>query len=129
MTQVETIPAIYAKIENRPGSLEQIARVFGEKRINIDCISSETVGSTGFVRVLTPRAKEVVDALRHVRIECYESQVVVAPVPNRPGELARVCGDIAATGINVESCFTTADGKLAFRTSDNERCAQLLRKM
>lgn len=129
MVNVENVSAIYAKLENRPGSLERLARVFHERRVNIDAISLETVGSTGFVRILAHRPREAVDALKHAGIESYESPVVVAHVPNKPGELFRICGDIAASGINIESVVTTSDGKLAIRTSDNERTAQILRKL
>lgn len=129
MVAVETIPAVYAKVENRPGSLERVARVFADRRTNIDAISAETIGSTGVVRILAQRPKEVVEALKHAGIESYESQVILAQVPNKPGELSRVLADVAASGINVESVLTTTDGKLAFRTSDNERTAQILRKL
>ena len=128
-SMVENVPAVYAKLDNRPGSLERLARVFQERRTNIDAIAAETVGSTGFVRILAQRPREVVDALKHAGIESYESQVLVASIPNKPGELFRVASEIAAAGINVESILTTADGKLALRTSDNERTAQILRKL
>lgn len=129
MMNVENVHAVYAKLENRPGTLERATRVIGEKRINVDAIGLETVGSTGFVRILSPRSREVLDALKHAGIEAYESQVIVAHVPNKPGELHRAAADIAAAGINVESIVTTADGRLAIRTSDNERASQILRKL
>ena len=129
MVNVETVTTVYAKIDNRPGSLERLARVFHDRKTNIDAITAETVGSTGFVRILAHKPREVVDACKHAGIECYESQAVVASVPNKPGELFRVAGDLAAAGLNVESVFTTAEGKLAIRTNDNERTAQILRKL
>ena len=129
MVNVETVTTVYAKIDNRPGSLERVARVFHDRRTNIDAIAAETVGSTGFVRILAQRPREVVDALKHVDIDCYESQAVVASLPNKPGELFRATADLAAAGLNVEAVFTTPEGKLAIRTNDNERAAQILRKL
>lgn len=129
MVNVETVTTVYAKLENRPGSLERLARVFHERRVNIDAIAADTVGSSGFVRLLTHKPREVVEALKHAGIETYESQAVLTSLPNKPGELFRATADLAAAGLNVESVFTTADGKLAIRTNDVERTAQILRKL
>lgn len=126
---VQTIHAVYVKTENRPGSLERVARALADKRINIDAIAAETVGSTGFVRIVTHRSREVVDALRAANVEAYESQFVLASPPNRPGELAKVCAELAAAGINVEAILTTPEGKLAFRTHDNDLAATILGKL
>ena len=126
---VETIPSVYAKLENHPGTLERAARLLGERRINIEAISLETSGGMGFVRIVTPKAKEAVEALRSQQVEAYESPLVVAPLQNRAGELGRAAAEMAAAGINVEGVVTTADGRLAFRTSDNERAATILRKL
>jgi len=129
MVAVENVHAIYAKLENRPGTLERATRAISDKRINIDAIGLETVGSTGLVRIISPRAREVLDALRHAGLEAYESPLILTQLPNKPGELQRAAADIAAAGINVESIVTTSDGRLAIRTSDNERAVQILRKL
>lgn len=129
MVNVENVAAVYAKLENRPGTLERLTKVLGERRINIDSISLETVGSTGFVRLVVQRPREVVDACKQSGIDCYESQVILVHLPNKAGELHRASADLAASGINVESILTTAEGRLAIRTSDNERAAMILRKL
>lgn len=36
---------------------------------------------------------------------------------------------MAAAGINIEALTTTTDGRLVFRTSDNERAARILREL
>lgn len=129
MVNVENVHAVYAKLENRPGTLERAARAISEKRLNIDAIGLETVGSTGFARFIVQRPKEAVEALKHAGIEAYESQLLVTHLANRPGELHRATAEIAAAGINLEGIVTTAEGRLAIRTSDNERAAQILRKL
>ncbi|HVM46004.1 MAG TPA: ACT domain-containing protein [Candidatus Thermoplasmatota archaeon] len=126
---MENVTAVYVKMENRPGALERISRVFQERRTNIEAIMAETSGPAGYVRILSPKPREMVDLLRQNGIEAYESETVVASVPNKPGEFFRVSADLAAAGINLEAVLTTPDGKLAFRTSDNERAAQILRKL
>lgn len=129
VVNVETVNAVYARLENRPGTLERAARALGERRLNIDTVSLDTNGNVGFARFLTPRSKDAVEALRSAGIEAWESQAVVATLPNRPNELAQAAREVAAAGVNIEAVATTADGRLAFRTSDNERAAMILRKM
>jgi len=129
MTNVEIVHGIYAKLENRPGTLERAAKALGAKHINIDAVTLETSGEQGFVRILTHKSKEAVETLRANGIEAYESQLAVALLSNRPNELARAAGELAAAGVNIEGVLTTTDGRLAFRTSDVERTAQVLRKL
>lgn len=126
---VDTLPAVYARIENRPGELEHVARVLGEKRINIDAISTETVGSTGFVRVSTHKPQEAVDALRAARIDAHLSRFVYAKPPNHPGELAKLLAELAAAGVNVEAVLTTHDGRVAIHTHDDALAARVLGKL
>lgn len=129
MVTVENVHAIYAKIDNRPGTLEHVTKLISEKRLNIDAIGLETVGSTGLVRILSARGREALEVLRQGGVDAYESQLLITQLPSKPGELNRAAADIAAAGINVEGIVTTADGRLAIRTSDNERAAQILRKL
>jgi hypothetical protein len=129
MVAVENVHTIYLKIENRPGTLHRAAKVLGEQRINVDAISLETMGNMGYVRIITPKFREATEALRNAGMECYESPAIVVSLTNRPGELAHASGDLAAAGLNVEGMVTTTDGRLVIRTNDNERAAQVLRKI
>jgi hypothetical protein len=129
MVTAEILNAVYCKIENRPGTLQRAAHALGERKINIDGVSADTWGNAAAVRFVTTRAKEAVDALRHANLEAYESQIVLCQLMNKPNELAHACSELAAAGINVEAVTTTADGRLAFRASDTERTAQILRKL
>lgn len=129
MVHTEVAPAVYVKLENRPGTLDHATRVLRDRRLNIDAMSLETVGSTGFVRILTPRFREALEALRSERIEAHETQLVLARVENKPGEMHRLASELAAAGINVEWVLTTPDGRLAFRTSDNDMAGRILAKL
>lgn len=129
MVAVENIHTLYVKLENRPGTLNRAAKALGDNRINIDALSLETVGNGGYVRIVTPRFREAIEALRSNGIEAYESPALIVSVPNRPSELAHATGDLASSGINVEGMITTTDGRVVIRTSDNDRAAQILRKL
>lgn len=127
--KVEPVTLVYAKLENRPGTLEHAARVLGQKGINVEAVGLETVGSTGFLRVHTQKPQDALAALRSAGVEAFPSEAVVAPLHNKPGELGRAAAELAAAGLNVEAILTTADHRLLVRTNDNERAASILRKL
>lgn len=129
MTNVEVVHAVYARLENQPGTLERAAKALGAKQVNIDAIALETTGSVGIARILTHKAREAVETLRSAGFEAYDTQLVLATIPNRPNELARATAELAAAGLNIESVLTTPEGRVAFRTNDVERTAQILRKL
>lgn len=129
MTHVDIVHAVYARLENRPGSLERAAKTLAQHKINVDGLSVETNGGIGFARLLTHKSKEAVEVLRKANVEAFESELAVVSLPNKQGELARACAELAAAGLNVEGVVTTPEGKLAFRTNDVERTAQILRKL
>lgn len=129
LVNVELTHGVYAKVENRPGALHNVGRVLGDKKINIDALSCETLGSHGIVRLLTTKSKEATLALRQNNIDAYESELLVIHAPNMPGELGRYGAELGAANINIEGVITTAQGRLAIRTSDNEQAAQILRKL
>lgn len=127
--KIEPVTLVYAKLENRPGTLEQAARTLGQKGINVDALSLETVGSTGFLRVQVQKPQDAIAALRSAGIEAFPSEALAAPIANKPGELGRAAAELAAAGLNVEAVVTSTDHRLILRTSDNERAAQVLRKL
>ncbi|MFA5861369.1 MAG: ACT domain-containing protein [Candidatus Thermoplasmatota archaeon] len=129
MTNVEVVHSVYTKLENRPGTLDRAAKVLGAKQMNIDAISLETSGNNAYARFLTHKPREAVEVLKSNGIDAYESQMVVTTLSNRPGELARATAELAAAGLNIEGILTTPEGRLAFRTNDIERTAQILRKL
>lgn len=129
MVNAEIVSAVYLKLENKPGTLEHASRLLGERRINLDAMSLETVGSVGYARFITKKSAEAVTIFRSMSLEAFESELVVASIPNKPNELSRACGELAAAGINIESVLCTPEGRLALRTSDNETATMILGKL
>lgn len=126
---IQTVNVVYVTIENRPGSLARAASALGKANINIDAVSVETNGGQGFARFLTARPSEAVKSLKAAGIQAFESETLVVPIPNRPGELARVASELGAAGINIESVASTPDGKLLVRTNDARASERILQKI
>lgn len=130
MVSVQTQPAVYAKLENRSGTLEHATSVLAEKKIPVDAITLETVGFMGAIRILTEKSQEAAEALRASGIEAHPSELLMATIPSsRPVELARIWAELAAAGVNVESVMTVRDGRLGVRTDNNELAERILGKL
>lgn len=127
--KIEPVTLVYAKLDNRPGTLEHAMQALGQKGINAEAVSLETVGSTGFLRVHAQKPQDALTILRSAGVEAFPSEALLASVHNKPGELGRASAELAAAGVNVEAILTTPDHRLLVRTSDNERAASILKKL
>jgi len=129
MVTVEEGPAVYVKVENRPDALARVTRALVERRIGLDGVSVETMGGTAVVRLVVKQPRRAVAALREMGLDAFESEVLFTAATSRPSALARIAAELAQADVNVEGVVTTADRRLALRTSDNARAAEILRKL
>ena len=129
MVKIEPVTLVYAKLDNRPGTLEYAMQALGHKGINAEAVSLETVGSTGFLRVHAQKPQDALTVLRNAGVEAFPSEALIASVHNKPGELGRASAELAAAGINVEAIVTTPDHRILLRTNDNERAMSVLKKL
>jgi hypothetical protein len=115
-------------LEDRPGTLARVAQTLGNAGINIEGICALTTDTVGIAHLLVPEDRAVdaprileaagiaVDRIRHV---------VVVPCPDRPGELGRVMGRIAAEDINCNLVYLTTSGHVVIGAEDIDRLAAL----
>lgn len=129
MVDTEPLPAVYARLANRPGALAHAADALARRRLNVKSLGVETLDGLAFARLLVTPVEDAIAALREAGVEAYASELVAAKLPNRPGQLARAAAELAAAGVNVEAALATPDRRLAFRTSDNALAAAILGKL
>lgn len=120
-----TIPCI-----NQPGELARIARTLAAKKVNITAIAGEGLGEAGVVRLVVSDPAKAAAALRRAGFRVHVSPVVAVPMPNRPGELAKVCRKLAAKKVNIQSVYGSAAGwlpEIIFHVSDTAKARQILK--
>lgn len=119
-------------VENRPGSLGEVASILAEEGVNIEAIMLE--GSLDFgvarLRVDQPRVAETALNSRGFP-KVTLGDVLRLDLPNTPGELAKVCDRLAEVGVNIEYVFGTAgeaDGEsdLVLKVDDLDRAREAL---
>ncbi len=126
-----TVRCCTVPLANKPGQLAEVTRALADEKINIEAFESEGLGEVGYVRLYTSDADKTENILRKKGFACIGTQLVEATLPNRPGELTKVCRALAEADINIESCFGTAgtgpgEGRILLRVSDAARARKVI---
>lgn len=98
--------------ENRIGTLANITEALGGAGINIDAISAYEHGGKAVFRVITSdpmSARKAVERVHGVN-DVSISEVVVARLENRPGELGKLTRKMANRGIDIETIYIISKG-------------------
>jgi hypothetical protein len=113
--------------DDRPGVLAELGERLGAAGINIEAISAFTGRGKGIVHVLVDQADEAVPILRDAGFDVRAARdVVVAPLPDEPGNLGQATRTLAEAGINIEQAYIAAGSKLVIVCDDVPRAKELL---
>ena len=98
-------------LENRPGSLAELAGVLRAHEVNIEAILLEGSVDFGVVRIHAAQPRKAEKALRDAGYQFQRGEAITLPLPNEPGQLEDVCKRLAKAKVNIEALFgTTATG-------------------
>jgi hypothetical protein len=95
-------------IENRPGTVAEIARALGNAKVNILALLGTAQGTTGTVELVVEDARRARKALDEGRLTYKETTAEEYELPNKPGALAQHLDKLAAKGVNLNSICATA---------------------
>jgi hypothetical protein len=99
--------------EDHPGVLADLGEVLGRAGVNIEAISAFTGEGKGVVHVLVDDDTKAVEALREAGMEPRAARrVVVAPLPDEPGQLGAACRKLAEAEVNIEQAYIASGSKL-----------------
>jgi hypothetical protein len=108
--EVPTSKEFTIRLEDRPGTLAKLTKALADKTVNIVGFqTTPTEGKNSQVRFIVDNpntAKAVLD-LEHMTYT--ESEVAVAHIPHRPGALAHVASQLAASNINIDYSYSGVD--------------------
>lgn len=117
---------------DRPGALSQLTEVLFKEGVNLLGITSDTSGTVAFVHFIVDKEPQALKALRNAGFQVYEAPLFFAELPNRPGELNRLCKALAQQGLNIRSVYGTTGGgelgRLAFTVDNAEKAAPVFEK-
>jgi len=92
-------------IENKSGRLAEVARVLGEKGVNIRALSLADTSDFGILRLLVDNTDAAQMILKDNGFTVNKTEVVAVEVPDDPGGLYNILQVLDAAKINVEYMY------------------------
>ena len=134
MARVQLRNEILFRAPTHVGLLADVTEALHKAEVNITAIGAYDKGGMGEVLLLTSNNRLAGDALGALGGELSLVPVVVAEVPNQPGELAVIARRLADAGINIAQIHATATDAatsaptvmIVMLTSDETRVIELL---
>ena len=108
-------------IENRPGTLADIANALGKANVNILGFELQAQGDFGQFRFTTDEVAKAETTLKNSHVHYRGTEIVTVTAPNNPGELGRLAARIANSGVNIEAAYPIFGNdapQIAFRVDD-----------
>jgi len=120
-------------LENKPGGLEHVTRVWEEAKINIRALSLADTSDFGILRLIVDDVEAAKKALKENGFTIGETAVVAIEMPDRVGGLSAILKLLSERGINVEYmyAFVEKSGEHAimiFRFDRTEEAIDILLK-
>lgn len=114
-------------LEHRPGTLAELGEALGAAGINIEGISATICEGQGVIHILVEDAEATRRVLQEKGFQVQaERDVVVVSVPDRPGELGRLCRRLADAGVNLDLVYVATNTRLVFGTPDLDKARAVL---
>ena len=108
MAKVQIRNEIIFKAPTRVGLLADVTEALHDAGVNLIAIGAYDKGDNGEFLMITSNNKLAFEALTPLGGELDMQSVVVAEVPDTPGELATIARKLADHGINVGQVFATS---------------------
>ena len=108
MAKIQIRNEVIFKAPTRVGLLADVTEALHGAGVNILAIGAYDKGDNGEFLLITDNNKVAYEALSILDGEMDMQSVVVAEVPNKPGELAAIARVLADNDINVSQVFATS---------------------
>jgi hypothetical protein len=120
-------------IENKPGHLQNVLRVLGEKNINIITLTIAESSDFGVLRMIVNDPEAGARVLKENHITCSTTDVLAIEIDDEPGSLHRAIDTFSRRKLNIEYmyAFTQKRGDRAvmiFRFEDIEAAIKALKE-
>jgi hypothetical protein len=117
-------------LNNEPGTLAKLCGTLRRAKVNIEAVTLENDTECGWVRVIASPLAEAKAALTKGRFNFCTQRVLRLKVTNRPGELERISGQLAAAGVNINYVYGSnaegASGTLILSVNNPDKAMRVL---
>jgi hypothetical protein len=118
--------------ENKVGALADICEEMGKLGINISSISAHGYQDLGVVSLVTNDEISAKNALEKMGLKVMLGDLLIAKVPDKPGEMGKLTRKISKSGANIERIYLLGkcDGHLemAIKADNLSKASASLKK-
>ncbi len=86
---------------DRVGLISDISYILGKEKINIDGIDANVVGKKIVITLLVKNPEKARDTLKKNGFSNFDSDYIVARIPDRPGEMAKLTELLKKKRVNI----------------------------
>jgi hypothetical protein len=90
-------------VKDRIGLLAEIAEILGSHNINVSSIAAEKLDDKALIRLVTDNNTLAKQKLEEEKFNVIESDVLIARLNDRPGELAKLASRLSEAKVNIEN--------------------------
>ncbi len=118
-------------LENRPGTLAELARVFEQNNIDMRALSLAEAADFGIARLIVDDAYAAAQVLKEAGYVCSMTKVLAVEMEDRPGALGRVLTVLGDAGLNLEYTYAFLTPKkdcayMILRVADSDEAKRVL---
>jgi hypothetical protein len=118
------------QLENRPGALAGLARVLGDRGVDIRHLAGGGMGMVGYAVIETDADDATAHALHAAGLPFISGEPILTTIEERPGALATLVDRLGVGGVDVHSVMVVGrregEVEVALIVDDPERAAQVL---
>ena len=110
-------------LENKSGRLAEGCQVLGRAEINIRALCIADTSDFGILRLIVDRPDDAVEVLQSSGFSVGSTGVLALRIPDRPGGLGDVLGELEKESVNVEYMYAffitiAGDAVVLFKVGD-----------
>lgn len=118
-------------IQDKPGALGNCFTALAERGVNVLAFQSYVEEGESLARMIVDNQEAAMKVLSGLRMIFEETEVAVARVPNRPGELGRAAARLGESKINIDYSYCGVEaggspGMLVFGVDNLTTAAKVL---
>ncbi len=124
-----TIKQLSVFIENREGSLGEVAQKLAENQINIISLSLADTSDYGMLRMIVSDPKKAKTVLKDAGFSAMITEVIAVKVANEMGNLSQLLNCFADMNISIEYMYalaTNKDASIIMKITDVEKGVKTL---
>ncbi len=103
MNQVNPLNRIIVMAQDEVGVIADISQVLAAEGINLESINAQVVGEEAAIILTADRYDRALYVLNQAGFKAISDDALVLRLPDEPGALAKVAGDLKDAGVNIES--------------------------